>query len=791
MQKSVKKRLFVVLLCLMALMALCFSLVACGGDTKYKVTITDYDTEQGTVTVTPEAEGNEYKKDTEVTVEARGKEGYVVDTFTVDTNADASLNSEGKFTFKITADTTITVTFKSTTVKVTGVALDKETLALEIGGLATKAEATLQATVSPTNATNKNVSWASDAEGIATVDSTGKVTAVAVGTANITVTTEDGGMTKTCAVTVAQHQHAAAAGATWQQDTEAGTHYKLCECGARVDEGAHSAATEAQYTNQGTTHTYTCQTCSLTVSENHNMSQEYEKDERGHWHECTKCSAQSRIDAHTTDSASWTNKGGEGHSANCTTCGYEVVKQHTPGELTSDGATGHHQDCTATGCDYKITGTHTLVDAYHGDTDHYQKCSDNCGYETETSYHSWSANWDADNHWAECKTCGFRYTEIGEYSVAPHNLSGWKVDAQGKHYKECTATSVSGHSGTECTYETEHEDHAAAAYQQGDGNGHYKICPTCGLRYAEGPHEYGSGTECTECGYKKPECRHPAESLVYTSNGGRTHKVHCDACNTDVNLKEDCSYPLDGDGWYSGDGTCEHCKVQGIYTVDTSKKISAYTGTFKNAKLKLPTTIGEDSIVGIAANAFKNITDLQEVNIPASYTSIGNSAFSGSGLIALNIPDTVTTLGTSVAANCKSLLNATIGTISGQKSQLATTFSGCSSLQSAVIKCTVSVNFVQIFKDCTALEKVVITSLPKTFIQCFSNCGAQLKIYFKCAKTAWDAVSSLSSAIGVNNNQLYFFYATREEYSAAKDSLAGYGGGWHGTEEVVEEWTEE
>ena len=83
------------------------------------------------------------------------------------------------------------------TVPVTGVTLDQATLSLTEGSTVT-----LVATVAPDDATDKSVTWASDDETIATVDNEGKVTAVAAGTATITVTTVDGAKTATCAVTV-------------------------------------------------------------------------------------------------------------------------------------------------------------------------------------------------------------------------------------------------------------------------------------------------------------------------------------------------------------------------------------------------------------------------------------------------------------------------------------------------------------------------------------------------------------------------------------------------------------
>lgn len=81
-------------------------------------------------------------------------------------------------------------------VLVTGVSLDKTSAELEVGDTLT-----LTATVAPDTATNKNVSWSSSAEKVATVEN-GTVTAVAVGTADITVKTTDGGKEATCTITV-------------------------------------------------------------------------------------------------------------------------------------------------------------------------------------------------------------------------------------------------------------------------------------------------------------------------------------------------------------------------------------------------------------------------------------------------------------------------------------------------------------------------------------------------------------------------------------------------------------
>ena len=83
----------------------------------------------------------------------------------------------------------------------TGVSLNKTSTTIYVG-----ATETLKATVSPSNTTNKSVTWSSDNTGIATVDQNGKITPKAVGTAKITVRTNDGSnKSATCTVTVKQY----------------------------------------------------------------------------------------------------------------------------------------------------------------------------------------------------------------------------------------------------------------------------------------------------------------------------------------------------------------------------------------------------------------------------------------------------------------------------------------------------------------------------------------------------------------------------------------------------------
>jgi uncharacterized protein YjdB len=84
-----------------------------------------------------------------------------------------------------------------TNVAVTGVTLSSTTATLNVGGTQQ-----LTPTIAPATATNKTVSYSSNNTAIATVNASGLITAVASGTAIITVTTQDGAKTAICAVTV-------------------------------------------------------------------------------------------------------------------------------------------------------------------------------------------------------------------------------------------------------------------------------------------------------------------------------------------------------------------------------------------------------------------------------------------------------------------------------------------------------------------------------------------------------------------------------------------------------------
>ena len=122
----------------------------------------------------------------------------------------ATVSSDGVVLGKDLGTATITVTtedggktdFCTVTIveqTASGVSVSESQLTINVGDATT-----LTTTVSPDNTSNKQVTWSSDKESVATVSSSGEVKGIAPGTANITATTISGGKTATCVVTVNQ-----------------------------------------------------------------------------------------------------------------------------------------------------------------------------------------------------------------------------------------------------------------------------------------------------------------------------------------------------------------------------------------------------------------------------------------------------------------------------------------------------------------------------------------------------------------------------------------------------------
>ena len=125
----------------------------------------------------------------------------------------ATVDNTGKVTGVAEGTATITATSAadpsisaSCVVTVSDVHVDDVSISPSPANVSINNSVQLTANITPENASNKNVTWASSDSSIATVDNSGKVTGVSEGEATITVTTEDGGKIAICTVTVTKQK---------------------------------------------------------------------------------------------------------------------------------------------------------------------------------------------------------------------------------------------------------------------------------------------------------------------------------------------------------------------------------------------------------------------------------------------------------------------------------------------------------------------------------------------------------------------------------------------------------
>ena len=433
---------------------------------------------------------------------------------------DAELND---LEFKI-APATVTVPQG-----VTGVSLDKTTLTLAVNDTGK-----LTATVTPDNATNKNVTWKSSNTSVATVSADGTVTAKNAGTATITVTTADGGKTATCTVTVVDCKH---------DGTINHVEAKTATCTATGNiEYWECAKCHTKWSDEGKTNVVINVT---TDKVSHQFTKEVKNDktlktagncmtEAVYYKSCSVCGEVSKTDTfkgekdankHTGKNTYNPNNDGT-HSvvcecstvitakencsggtatcikkAECTKCGaaYGEFAAHKFDTKWTVGKNTHYHACTVAGCTAKADeaahGIGTKATCQHGNIcDGCQRDDGVKASHTAAASHVYVS--DANNHWQLCQWCG---VEIGK---AGHT---WNTPATEDDAVYCTTCGyVKTAAKTPCERHT-------PGNLVADGTYHYTFCKVCGEQLSKDEHTYGEATTvdgkkvevCKECGYVK------------------------------------------------------------------------------------------------------------------------------------------------------------------------------------------------------------------------------------------------------------------------------------------------
>ncbi len=136
-----------------------------------------------------------------------------------------------------------------------------------------------------------------------------------------------------------------------------------------------------------------------------------------------------------------------------------------------------------------------------------------------------------------------------------------------------------------------------------------------------------------------------------------------------------------------------------------------------------------DSVTTIGSSAFCDCIALITIELPEGIASIGNQAFRAcKGLEEIRIPDTVVSLGNYAFYECNNLKTITLS--NRIKTICYHTFNGCSSLEKIVIPDSVEVIEGRAFLDCVSLREITIpNSVISMKPEIFQGCSALQNIY--------------------------------------------------------------
>ena len=443
-----KKHIFIVLLCLMSLMALCLSLVACGGNKMYSVTIADYDETQGTVAISPASEDGKYKEGTEITVTVTPNEGYALDTFKLSTDDRASTpNNEGKFVFEVKEDTTIAVTFKSTTPEPVAdkftltvpANVDNGTVKVEPASADNKYDDGTEITVTLTPAQGYEVATftvggvdkkAELKDGVYKFNITADTAIAATFKAQqFTVTTTVTGESEQGSIALSPEptEGKYAYGTRVTVTVTAKSGYGITPNSFKVSTDPDAELVDGEYTFTVTADT----TISVAI----------------HQHEYSKYEV---VDGTPTE-----------HEAYCDVCDYHLRENHSQYYIVSEKTAEGETITCSKGCGYTRSGQHNLQWVNDGDGNCHQECTNlypKCDYKTESKLH--------DMKWQ-------RLDPVSEGHSGVCNNCGYSVD------KEAHDTLGEGGACSKCGYKDAGE-HACIEHLAADANGFYDgECQIC------------------------------------------------------------------------------------------------------------------------------------------------------------------------------------------------------------------------------------------------------------------------------------------------------------------------
>ena len=578
---------------------------------------------------------------------------------------------------------TCNVTVVAEEISVTSVSLDQTAVELAEGG-----EVTLTATVKPDDATNKNVSWTSSNESVATVDN-GKITAVKAGNATITVKTDDGNKTATCNVTVVAEEISV-------------TSVSLDQTAVELAEGGEVTLTATVKPDDATNKnvSWTSSNESVATVDNGKI---------------TAVKAGSSIITVTTEDG---NK-----SAIC-----EVTVLQDDKSDAIAFADDIMKELCITAFDTNGDGELSYAEAA-AVTDLSQMKL------TKKTFKSF----DEFQYFTGVTSIPDRYfREIGIKSIIlPRSLKSIGDGA----FLVCSSlqsitlpesvTSIGGNAFRGCS---SLQSITLSESVTSIGDGAFAYCSS--LQSITLPESVTSIGGNAFRGCSSLQSITLSESVTSIGDGAF---AYCSSLQS-ITLPE--SVTSIGGSAFEG---CSSLQSITIPESVTSIGDSAFEGCSNLKSITIP-----ESVTSIGDSAFEGCSNLKSITIPESVTSIGDSAFKGcSSLQSITIPESVTRIDSFTFAECSNLKSITLP--ESVTSIGVAAFSECSSLQSITLPESVTRIYASAFKGCSSLQSITLPeSVTSIGDNAFKGCSSLQSITLPESVTsiggsAFEGCSSLQS----------------------------------------------
>lgn len=220
--------------------------------------------------------------------------------------------------------------------------------------------------------------------------------------------------------------------------------------------------------------------------------------------------------------------------------------------------------------------------------------------------------------------------------------------------------------------------------------------------------------------FEKVECSDGGEFVIALADYSR-------GLSFALEEDEDGKY-YDVTQYYLPDGdTTDTLRIPAVYKglpVKTMANLTINDDETKSAIRKIE--IADGNLIGIGDRTFTNWSTLEEVVLPEGLQYIGETAFYGTALKSIVIPDSVTSLGKEAFAACASLTSVDLG--AGVTVLPERAFAQCTSLATIDLS-NVTVIGSNAFRECASIAEIELVKVTEIGSSAFYGCTSLKTLY--------------------------------------------------------------